>query len=90
MLTRLKLVTSINTNLALVYSVLLIFLVGKRACLGESLSKQELFIIFTRLMQKFKIVASEEHPMPSQKGVQGIIHAPLPFYAKFISRNDAI
>ena len=81
---------SMDLNVSLVFYMVLIFLLGKRVCLGESLAKQELFLIFTRLMQKFKVVASEDHALPSEQGYQGLIHSPLPFYAKLIPRNNAI
>ena len=41
------------------------FSVGKRACLGETLARQELFIFFVGLMQRFRVAASPEHPLSS-------------------------
>nr|AKH03504.1 cytochrome P450 3037B1 [Paracyclopina nana] len=57
------------------------FGVGKRYCLGESLAKAELFIILTRLLQKFSFHSAPGHPVPSDQPVFGFIYAPKPFHA---------
>ena len=45
------------------------------------MAKAELFIIITRLLQKFKFVKSTEHASPTDEPVFGFIMAPKPFYA---------
>ena len=44
----------------------LTFGLGKRACVGEALARQELFLFFVGLLQRFEVVPSSEHPLPSQ------------------------
>ena len=64
------------------------FGVGKRVCIGESMAKTELFIIFTRLMQMFTFHSceGEGYDRPSGEPVWAFINAPKPFYAKAIPR----
>ena len=65
------------------------FSVGKRVCLGETLSRQELFIFFVGLMQRFRLVASAEHPLPSEHlGTHGITRAPMSYKLLFIRRRE--
>lgn len=46
------------------HKALLPFGIGKRACLGESLAKDQLFLILTSLVQKFKIQFNPAKPTP--------------------------
>jgi len=63
------------------------FGIGKRICLGESLARQELFLIFTRMLQKFRIVRVDGDELPNiEEASRGIIHSPPKFNVKFISR----
>jgi len=62
------------------------FGLGKRHCLGESLAKDELFLIFTRLIQLFSFSSCDGLPQPSMEPVFGFILAPKPYYAKVTSR----
>ena len=64
------------------------FGIGKRICIGESMAKAELFIIFTRLMQMFTFESceAEGHEAPSQEPLYAFINSPKPFYAKAIPR----
>ena len=61
--------------------------IGKRVCIGESLAKTELFIIFTRLMQLFTFESCEGHDKPTNQPVYAFILSPKPFYAKAVPRN---
>ena len=38
---------------------------GKRNCIGEALAKPRLFLLLASLVQRFKFVADEDHPLPS-------------------------
>lgn len=64
----------------------LTFGLGKRACLGEALARQELFLFFIGLLQRFEIVPSPEHPLPSQYAARSnfkVVRDPLPFHVCF-------
>ena len=64
------------------------FSVWKRLCLGETLARQELFIFFVGLMQRFRVAASPEHPLPAEYlGTHGITRAPMKFKVFFIGRR---
>ncbi|CAH1266054.1 CYP2J2 [Branchiostoma lanceolatum] len=58
---------------------MIVFSMGRRLCPGERLSKAELFLIFTSLLQRFTFKPPEGGPMPSAKGVFGLVHFPAPF-----------
>ena len=63
------------------------FGVGKRVCLGEALARQELFVFFVGLMQRFEISAHSKHPLPDVRlGLCGIARGPLPFKLVFKRR----
>lgn len=58
---------------------------GKRACLGESLARQELLLFFVGIMQRFSIKPSSDRPLPSEHiSRAGLTRAPLPFWLRFI------
>jgi cytochrome P450 len=45
------------------------FSLGRRQCLGESLAKQELFLIFVTLMQKFEFSVPAHSERPSDEPI---------------------
>ena len=53
-------------------------------CLGEVLAKQELFLFFTGIIQKFKIEPPEGQL--SEEGIVGFTHCPKPFTIKATPR----
>lgn len=57
------------------------FGVGRRMCLGESLARQELWIFFVGLLQRFQVVGYPKCPLPSiyKATNNSIIRSPLPF-----------
>lgn len=62
------------------------FGVGRRLCLGESLARQELWIFFVGLMQRFELKSDPSKPLPSSfasASPYGIIRAPLPYQVIF-------
>uniref|UniRef100_A0A914X294 Unspecific monooxygenase n=1 Tax=Plectus sambesii TaxID=2011161 RepID=A0A914X294_9BILA len=52
------------------------FSLGKRQCMGESLARMELFLVFVNLVRKFKLSVPEGQPMPSLKGKFGTTSSP--------------
>ncbi|XP_022093339.1 cytochrome P450 2J6-like isoform X2 [Acanthaster planci] len=58
---------------------LLPFSTGPRMCIGEQMSRTELFVFFTRLIHRFTFRKPTLAPPISFKGVAGITWSPLPF-----------
>lgn len=52
------------------------FSLGKRICLGESLARIELFLIFTLLLQRFTFSFDENEPKPNLNPKTGFTIAP--------------
>lgn len=48
------------------------FSIGKRACTGESLARIQLFLIFTRLLQKYRFEFANKEQVKSKKLLDGI------------------
>ena len=64
------------------------FGVGRRACIGETLARQELFMFFAGILQRFEIAEHPNCPLPSEAIGSGcLIRAPLPFYVCFKPRE---
>uniref|UniRef100_A0A8C4N0F0 Uncharacterized protein n=1 Tax=Eptatretus burgeri TaxID=7764 RepID=A0A8C4N0F0_EPTBU len=55
------------------------FSAGRRACLGESLARTELFIFFTGLLQQFTFKAPNGTPLPDMTPQMGTISSPKPY-----------
>ncbi|KAK0426822.1 hypothetical protein QR680_009918 [Steinernema hermaphroditum] len=60
------------------------FGVGKRACLGESLARAEIFLILTNFMQNYKLSVPEGSHLPSlqQIALDGTLKRTRPFTVK--------
>lgn len=61
------------------------FGIGRRMCLGEALSRQELFIFFVGLLQHFQIKPALDQPLPPEDvpGKIGSIRCPHNFHICF-------
>jgi methyl farnesoate epoxidase/farnesoate epoxidase len=59
---------------------------GKRYCLGESLAKNVLFIIFATFFQEFSISIPEGDAKPTTMPQNGFTTAPYPFRMKLKQR----
>ncbi|XP_046394970.1 methyl farnesoate epoxidase-like [Ischnura elegans] len=55
------------------------FGVGKRSCLGEALARNNVFLFFACLMQRYSIRVPEGEPMPSKEPVGNITIMPSEF-----------
>ncbi|KAK7085879.1 hypothetical protein SK128_006582 [Halocaridina rubra] len=52
---------------------------GKRVCLGESLARMTLFLLFTALVQKFTFSMDPAIPVTNTEGIAGFTLGPPPF-----------
>lgn len=66
----------------------IIYFLGKRRCLGESLAKTNYFLFFTSILHNFKIEASEHEPEPSLEPLDGVTLSPKPYRARLIPRLE--
>uniref|UniRef100_A0A914PTX2 Cytochrome P450 n=1 Tax=Panagrolaimus davidi TaxID=227884 RepID=A0A914PTX2_9BILA len=55
------------------------FSLGKRQCLGESLARAELFLIFANLLRNFDFVCPDTANPPSLQRVYGLTVSPKPY-----------
>uniref|UniRef100_A0AC35EXM7 Cytochrome P450 n=1 Tax=Panagrolaimus sp. PS1159 TaxID=55785 RepID=A0AC35EXM7_9BILA len=55
------------------------FSLGKRACLGESLARMELFLFCATFLQHFEFLPEEDNIIPPLDYQFGVLKAPLPF-----------
>ncbi|KAM3719359.1 Cytochrome P450 2D3 [Dirofilaria immitis] len=55
------------------------FSIGKRQCLGESLAKAELFLIYANLMKQFRFRTAPNEPNPSTERLFGLTSSPPPY-----------
>ncbi|TRY77176.1 hypothetical protein TCAL_10934 [Tigriopus californicus] len=63
------------------------FGIGKRICLGDTLARNELFVVFIRLMQRFNFEASPDHPYPKEEYLPSTVMGPKPFHLRAIPRS---
>ncbi|XP_063241126.1 methyl farnesoate epoxidase-like [Bacillus rossius redtenbacheri] len=63
-----------------------VFSLGKRACLGEALARNSLFVFFACLLQEFSFSLPEGDPPPSTWPQSGLTTAPQPFRVRVSCR----
>ena len=60
---------------------------GKRKCVGEALAKAQLYLLFTRLMQKYNIFKCDEDRSLEDGGCNGLINYPQDYTVHFVPRG---
>jgi len=75
-----------NDNIIINQDLMIAFSLGKRACLGEQLARQELFLILAGILQQFNILPPEGQPHITEemRVVQTIV--PAPYELRLIPR----
>uniref|UniRef100_A0AC35TW07 Cytochrome P450 n=1 Tax=Rhabditophanes sp. KR3021 TaxID=114890 RepID=A0AC35TW07_9BILA len=68
--------STINKDMA---EKMVAFSMGKRKCAGIALAEQELFLIITRLVQRFKLLVPEGKPKPNLEPVWSEILKAMPY-----------
>ena len=58
---------------------MLAFSIGKRRCLGETLARSEMLLVFVTCLQRFEFTAVDGQPMPGNRGVYGGTISPEPY-----------
>ncbi|XP_074643680.1 cytochrome P450 2B4-like [Tubulanus polymorphus] len=62
------------------------FSMGPRYCLGDQLAKRELFLMFTSLLQCFKLDVPDHIELPPLKGIQRLSLGPQDYLMRAIQR----
>ena len=71
------------TSLTSILSNLIFAFTGRRVCLGETVAKKELFLLFTHLLHQFTFVLPDDAPpLPSIELGQ----VPPDFHARAVTR----
>uniref|UniRef100_A0A3B1JT71 Cytochrome P450 2B4-like n=1 Tax=Astyanax mexicanus TaxID=7994 RepID=A0A3B1JT71_ASTMX len=60
---------------------------GSRMCVGETLTKAELFIFFTSLIHRLKFSWPPGEPRPNMNGIMSIVRSPFPYNTICQSRD---
>ena len=55
------------------------FSAGKRVCFGEALAKMELFLILSRVFQRFEFLPADGAQLPKTEGLVFLTHQPEPY-----------
>jgi 3-hydroxyphenylacetate 6-hydroxylase len=64
---------------------------GYRMCAGSLLANRELYLIFLRMLNSFKIVKHDEvdcHPVTGNSDPTSLVAVPRRYKVKFIPRNE--
>ncbi|CAL8077563.1 unnamed protein product [Orchesella dallaii] len=68
-----------DDNLPKKYNAFMPFSTGKRVCPGESLARDELFLLFVGLLQHFTFTVDPSNSKPTERPKIGIVLSPKPF-----------
>jgi len=63
------------------------FSYGKRKCIGESIAKNTVFLMFANVVKKFNFKTISSDPLPSDDPVGGLTIGPQKFYANVSIRS---
>ncbi|KAK3106170.1 hypothetical protein FSP39_014185 [Pinctada imbricata] len=63
------------------------FSTGRRACIGESLARMELFLFATNLVNTFELLAEQDGLEPSMEYNLGLVHGPKPYKLRAVHFN---
>lgn len=75
-----------DTLLSLTFFFLILIVLGKRRCLGESLAKANVFLILSALVHNFNIELAPNEPKPSLEPYDGVVLSPKPFKCMLVPR----
>ena len=64
-----------------------IYVIGRRSCLGEVLARQELMQFISGLVQNFTILPDEDNQHIDDTGITGLIYKPKHFKVRMIPRS---
>nr|UZE89832.1 cytochrome P450 CYP304W1 [Chrysoperla zastrowi sillemi] len=64
------------------------FGLGRRVCAGETFARNTMFLIYTGLLQNYKLTVPEGHPLPDLNDrLNGLVISPKDFWVKCIPRK---
>ena len=72
----LELLDSLLTQLGSFKSEFQYVFTGRRSCMGEQLARQELFLFFSHILQKFELKVPEGHAHPPPIGILAFTYRP--------------
>lgn len=64
------------------------FSLGKRRCVGEVLAKHDLFLLITKLVQRFKVLPGKGESIDVTRSKPGFLREPIAHKLIFIDRDD--
>lgn len=66
------------------------FQIGRRACVGESLARDSVFLCLTNLFQQFSMEFDKEKEAPSLESILGFLRSPRPFWVVMKDRLESV
>ncbi len=65
------------------------FQIGRRACVGESLARDSVFLCLTNLFQQFSMEFDKEKEEPGLESIVGFLRSPRPFWVVLKDRLES-